>query len=191
MGEPALQVKPDPVFPPTRQHLVLIDLVRRHGWTAGAEIGLLRGKTFFALLEACPDLYLIGVDQWKQLPPSDVDGAEHYQKYDMAELARHVTGQAKRYLGRAKILHGASLDMVKQVPDRSLDFVFIDAAHTTDAAQADILAWGPKVKPEGRILGHDWQWPSVQKALENTLECHQRLAEQVWEAAPGALKGYE
>jgi predicted O-methyltransferase YrrM len=40
--------------------------------------------------------------------------------------------------------------------DRSLDFVFIDADHTTPKVTADVQAWLPKVKSGGVLAGHDW-----------------------------------
>jgi hypothetical protein len=180
MGESVLQVKPDPVFKGTQQHRVLIDMVRRHDWKQGAEIGLLRGKTLFALLDACGDLSMIGIDQWKQLAPSEEDGAEHYQRFNMADLERQVKARARHYGDRCTILHMTSARAAGYVPDASLDFVFIDAAHTEAAVGADIEAWLPKVKIAGWITGHDWNWPSVARAIDARLPGWQRHDENVW-----------
>ena len=38
----------------------------------------------------------------------------------------------------------------------TIDLVFIDADHTDEAVEADILAWTPKVKWKGTLCGHDW-----------------------------------
>src|SRR5690606_8706760 len=35
---------------PCAQHRILIEYVQKHGWTYGAEIGVLKGRTFFNLL---------------------------------------------------------------------------------------------------------------------------------------------
>jgi len=41
---------------------------------------------------------------------------------------------------------------------KQADLVFIDADHTPEHVQADIRAWLPKVKTEGILAGHDYQW---------------------------------
>lgn len=173
-------MKADPVFAPTQQWVVLLDLVRMHGWARGAEIGVLRGKTLFKLLDNAPGLTLFGVDQWRHLPESTEDGAEHYSKFDMRALAQDVKARALAYGERCRILHGDSVEMAAGIPDGSLDFVFIDAAHTTRAVLADIAAWKPKVRPGGMVTGHDWQWPSVAAALDQALPGWAKLPEQVW-----------
>lgn len=50
--------------------------------------------------------------------------------------------------------------------DESLDFVFVDAGHTTETVLKDLDAWWPKIKPGGMLAGHDADWASVQKALK-------------------------
>src|SRR5689334_25075384 len=38
---------------------------------------------------------------------------------------------------------------------RAADFVFIDGGHSSEAAQADLAAWAPWVRPGGALLIHD------------------------------------
>lgn len=51
--------------------------------------------------------------------------------------------------------------------DRSLDFVWVDAAHDYDSVCEDLIAWAPKVKTGGWIGGHDMQegFPGVVRAV--------------------------
>lgn len=51
--------------------------------------------------------------------------------------------------------------------DESLDFVFLDADHTKEGIEADIICWFPKVKKGGVFAGHDWDYPVIKKALNN------------------------
>lgn len=59
-----------------------------------------------------------------------------------------------------------SIEASKLYKDESLDFVFIDANHEYDFIRKDILTWLPKVKKGGYIGGHDYNWPSVTKAVD-------------------------
>lgn len=170
----------DPRYPGTRQHLLLIEMARRHGWRRGAEIGLLKGKTFGLLLDALPGLELLGVDQWRQLPEDEAAGSETYARFDMAAAEASCRAIAAGHPDRARILKGDSVAMAVTVADGSLDFVFIDAAHTTAAVAADVRAWAPKVRPGGLITGHDWWFDSVRAALDLVVPGWEPLAESVW-----------
>ena len=165
---------------PTNAHQVLIKFIQEYGWQRGAEIGVLRGKTFFAMLDASIDLYLIGVDQWKVLPFREDECAETYQGFPMDDLMRDVMERAKAYGERARILHSGSWFAARFIDDASLDFVFIDGDHTERGLKQDLLAWAPKVKPKGTILGHDWSWPTVRRVLDRHCPGWQAHDEEVW-----------
>ena len=49
-----------------------------------------------------------------------------------------------------------SVPGAKRIPDGSVDLAFIDAAHDYTNVHADILAYWPKVKPDGVLAGHDF-----------------------------------
>ena len=60
----------------------------------------------------------------------------------------------------------ASLEASQYYKDRSIDFVFIDAAHDYENVKADLNAWYPKVKLGGFIGGHDYPgYDGVVKAV--------------------------
>ena len=176
-------MRPDPRFPPTKHWEVLIVLVRKHGWTRGAEIGVLKGRCLFALLDACPELSMVAVDQWRHLELSDEPGAEHYRAHDMAACAELVKRRARDYGARCQIIHAAQDLAANFVNDGALDFVFLDADHTTPGTLVAIESWRPKVRRGGALLGHDWEcWPSVRAALDMEFgeAGWSRLQEQVW-----------
>jgi cephalosporin hydroxylase len=65
---------------------------------------------------------------------------------------------------------GRSVFVAQSVPDRSLDFVYIDADHTMSAVMSDLAAWWPKVRVGGEIGGHDFlpddfEWTGVARAV--------------------------
>lgn len=153
---------------------VLLDLVRENNWTRGAEIGVLDGSAvFFKLLDACPDLSLIAVDQWS---------AEDQHYGDLTETGKVFKDRAALYPGRAAVLEGPSAAMARMVEDGSLDFIFIDADHSEEAVLADIAAWRPKVREGGVILGHDIDWRGVKAAVEQSFSSYDVLPDDVWAA---------
>lgn len=142
-------------------------LVKQHGWTRGAELGICKGRTFLFVLDACPDLTLIGVDLWA--PQPDNPGIETYDKWDHVKGERYCRSEARAFGERAIIIKDWTVNAAKQIEDNSLDFVFIDADHSTEAVRNDIDAWWPKVKDTGWIIGHDIHWPVVKVVADEIL----------------------
>lgn len=64
------------------------------------------------------------------------------------------------------VLRMPSLEAVLQIPDKSVDMIFIDAIHT--AVGEDIDAWLCKMKPGGIVSGHDYG-TSVWQVAEQVL----------------------
>ncbi len=147
---------------------VIETMIRRGNWRIGAELGVLNGATFFHLLKTFPHLKMIGVDHWDATPGLRHDkesGITHYDHVPMAEFAANVKRRAKEYGPRAQILHMTTKEAADKIEDASLDFIFIDASHDTGSVLEDIANWRPKVRKGGGLIGHDSNWPSVQRAL--------------------------
>lgn len=168
----------------TQQHTVLIGMALQHKFTRGAEIGVLRGKTLFALLDACPELSMIAVDQWRHIGPREDECAETYTQFDMNALRASVISRAQTYKSngeaRCLILEGDSVEMADHVHYGSLDFVFLDGDHTEAGLSQDLRAWAPKVRDGGLVMGHDWSWPTVRRVLDRDVPGWSGLAENVW-----------
>jgi len=147
-----------------REHRVqfLRGLIDKYGWKHGAEIGVSAGRTTRHLLNHCPNLNMIAVDFW---PSVNEDGFSGFDK-KRVEFFRNL----RPYLGnRLRMIEKPSVEAVKLVEDDSLDFVFIDASHDEKNCTADIQAWSPKVKSDGMLLGHDFNWDTVKLAVEKTI----------------------
>lgn len=133
----------------------------------GAEIGVFAGELSQRLLRR-EDLSLYLVDSWATSAPDSAyalsedfhAGLTQAQQERYYGLAKELTAFAGP---RAKILRKPSVEAAADVPDASLDFVFIDADHTYEGCKADIEAWAPKVKPGGLISGHDFENTSFPK----------------------------
>lgn len=155
----------------------LAEKVQEHGWTRGAELGLWKGDTFLYLLEHCPDLHLIGVDLWAPQPGHD--GPEDWAGWDHAahEFIVRTGVDGSR---RARIIKDTTHNAAQQVDDGSLDFVFIDADHSTQGVRRDIEDWGPKLKESGWFFGHDIDWSTVKAAVDDLLPGYEVGPNVVW-----------
>jgi len=146
-----------------RRGMYIESLIKKHGWKIGAELGVWYGKTYFRLLEECPDLTLIGVDNWDPRYP-------HFAHHkDQTENRAEVYGKKAPYGGRSIILEMEMSKAAETIADSSLDFVFVDGDHTYEGCRTDILRWLPKIKDSGWIMGHDYLWPGVNQAVKELL----------------------
>lgn len=64
-----------------------------------------------------------------------------------------------------------SAQAAKRWPDKTVDFVFIDAAHDYESVKKDILAWQPLIKSGGILSGHDYGEPcGVKQAVDELIQ---------------------
>lgn len=143
---------------------------RARGWSLGAELGVLDGANHERILRACPALHLIGVDLWEPTP-----GYEEYPHVENEAAARAVSN---KFVRRSTLLKMSTAEAAAQVDDGTLDFVFIDADHSTEGVTADITNWTPKLKPAGWLMGHDIDWSSVQDAVAHLP--YKKTMDTVW-----------
>ena len=83
---------------------------------------------------------------------------------------------------KVKIVVDDHNNYAKQIADRSIDMVYIDAKHTFEEVTNDLDIWSKKVKSEGFICGHDYSvyWQGVVKAVDNFVKkiiCYYRHTE--------------
>lgn len=76
-----------------------------------------------------------------------------------------------------------SLTAASFFPDRSVEWVHLDARHDYASVKADIGAWLPKVKAGGWLSGDDFnepKWPDVVKAVRDVLPEAKVWTEAQW-----------
>lgn len=93
------------------------------------------------------------VDPWEVMPeqsmfPEEVKSGSLYEIF----LKNIEKVRMKNFICP---LRGKSVDIAKTVEDNSYDAIFIDGEHTYEACYEDLNAWYPKLKKEGRFVGHD------------------------------------
>lgn len=134
-------------------------LKRVEGKVIGAEIGVFGGDMSAGLLSK-EDLTLYMVDSWKGNGESyQGDSGDFHATISQEQQDGYYnrTKEMVKFAGdRAKIIRKDSKDACNEIPDASLDFVFIDADHSYEGSKSDILSWVTKVKPGGLLSGHDY-----------------------------------
>lgn len=119
-----------------------------------AEIGVLHGRSAFALLTSCPGPVYC-VDPWDDAGGKCLPGFK----------------RSCRHFENLRIVQGYSPAAAVEVPD--VDMVFIDGDHEYESVVADIEAWLPKTRK--LICGHDYQpdggaFPGVARAVHELFE---------------------
>ena len=155
--------------------MVLTEEANKHGWRFGAELGLWDGRTLFYLLENVPGLKMIGVDAFR-----DIGVPEYSTNWNHAGDFRQVMKQAKGYPGRLVLLKMLTVRAAHFIKDQSLDFVFVDADHSSCGVDADIHAWEGKIRPGGFMAGHDIDWPSVRSIVGVYFPNYETRKDNVW-----------
>ena len=138
---------------------VMINLLRSRPHAIGAEIGVFRGVFAEKLLRNLSGITkYYCVDPWEHYE-------DHLQILVPASMQVRVPPQralqiCKKYIRpyreKVVIIRKMSQDALIDVPDESLDWVFIDANHAYVYAKEDIIGWSKKVKIGGIISGHDY-----------------------------------
>jgi cephalosporin hydroxylase len=120
----------------------------------GVEVGVQDGFFSMHLLTYWKGEKLYSVDAWRQFGQY-VDGANVDHNGQLNCMAKTFMN-LYNFHTRSVIIKELSTDAASLFQDRSLDFVYIDAAHDYENVTRDITAWEPKVKVGGLLCGHDY-----------------------------------
>jgi hypothetical protein len=137
-----------------------------------AEIGVYRGAFAARLLAQCAHIsvyYMI--DPWRHLDdwnkPAN-KGNEVFERY-----FRQAMQKTDAWADKRVVLRGKTRDVIDRVPDRALDFAYVDGDHTLRGITIDLVKVFPKVRAGGWIGGDDFS-PSIwqhSEAYDPTLVC--------------------
>jgi len=136
-------------------------LLNELGYKKGAEIGVEKGNFSEVLCQKIPGLALTCVDSWTQIP-----GYRERHNNNQDQFYKSTKERLAPY--NCNIIKGFSMDVVKTIPDKSLDFVYIDANHEFQHCTNDIAEWSKKVRSGGIISGHDFNYFRTPQELIHT-----------------------
>ncbi len=77
---------------------------------------------------------------------------------EQQEINKFMAFHSIKYSGKkdkAEIIEKDSMEAVKQIPDKSLDFIFFDATMSKKQSYEEAKAYYPKIKKGGFFTGHD------------------------------------
>jgi len=131
---------------PEKRELYLDSMIKENNWNIGVEIGVRFGRTLFYLLDNNPNLKMYAVD---------IDTSQFYNQ---------LVGT--RYADRLVVLEGDSSTLASTIKE-TVDFVFIDGAHSKKAVIKDITEYRKILKDDRGLTGHDIDYPSIQSALSD------------------------
>jgi len=154
-----------PHYPRRGKGEQLAELLGELNFNEGAEIGTQRGLFARTLCTHNPNLHLICVDPWKAYNSVSQERQNDFYAQAMSNLQGMNITFIKKW----------SMDAIQDVPDGSLDFVYIDGNHIFDYAIMDIIHWVPKVRKGGIVALHDYHTQGcmgVICAVDAYTKCH-------------------
>ena len=125
------------------------NLIKEIEFPIGVEIGCADGFTTEHLLESNPNLSIYCIDPWVNY--IDWNGNNLNER---EEIYKIFLDRTSKFGDRVKVLRKFSDDAVTDIPDNSLDFIFIDGLHTYDQVTRDMTNYYPKLKNNGIFSGH-------------------------------------
>jgi len=147
----------------------LAKLYRELGYRKGAEVGVAGAKHSKMMCEQIPELELLCVDPWKRYQGNPRGGQQEKQDRNY-EIAKRVLRPFN-----ATLIPAMSMDAVRDVEPKSLDFVYIDGHHGFDWVMPDIIEWSKRVRSGGIVAGHDYyhfRWAGVVEAVNVYVKTH-------------------
>jgi hypothetical protein len=129
--------------------------LKNQGLRHVAEIGVYRGEFAAKILASAPSIErYIMIDPWRSIPdwnkPANTDNTT-FEAFYLEALAATDFAAHKR-----QVLRGKTTEVIGQIPDGTLDYVYIDGDHTLKGITIDLLSAWPKVKDGGWVTGDDF-----------------------------------
>lgn len=145
-----LKLKGLPVHIPNSSREELPMLFKNMGFKVGAEIGVYRGE--FTKLFAELGIKMYAIDPWIAY----LGAGRSENKDDMQDTNFEYAKETLSPFPDCTLIRKTSQDALVDIPDESLDFVYIDGDHRFRFIAEDIVEWSKKVKKGGIISGHDY-----------------------------------
>ena len=155
--------------------------ITEFNFKSGVEVGVNEGENIFEIAKNNSKLKIYGVDPYK-IQKENILYNEEYNDESLSIIKRKILKESLKY-PNLKIIIDRSDNASKQFDKESIDFVFIDGDHSYESVKTDINCWEPKVKEDGLIMGHDYNWGDVARAVGENFTEVWILPDSVWAAS--------
>jgi hypothetical protein len=165
-----------------KQYLELLDATPEGG--TFVELGCYKGKsTSFIGVEIHKrkrDINFFAVDSFQGATNStDVNEIKAYE--GISEIEESYTYNVSLIGNKIKTIVSLTDEAAQYFEDGSVDVIFVDGGHSYEVVKADILAWLPKMKPNGIMAGHDYNaWEGVNKAVTEIFGTPHKVENDCW-----------
>lgn len=162
---PIEQMKAEGRWPlPWTSAVGLVDQIKKLGDSVvGCEVGVSYGFNLVYFLDNLPNLSKVyAIDPYM---PYD-DGPSGWISQEVMDTVKRLfLINTEQHKDKVVFINMPSDQGYLQIPDNSLDYIFIDGDHSYDAVRRDMKNYFSKVKQGGIFAGHDYSWGGVQKAV--------------------------
>ena len=157
----------------------VVKIINENNFKKIVEIGVFWGSLAVEVLQRCQLEKYYLIDPWVQYsdPPAISSG---WSKEKWEDTCERTYSRLFKY-NAARIIRLPSVRAGRLFEIGSLDFVYIDAKHTFESCQTDIMTWLPKIRLGGILSGHDLNWKGVGRAVRAVFgEEFESLPGSVW-----------
>jgi len=124
------------------------------------EVGSFRGRSTVAIADG-----LTRVEQPRLIAVDTFGGDPEWSEIVDVGTARRLFDRNTAGIPFLEVIQGESIRAADELPDASVDWVFLDALHDYRSVRDDIRAWAPKLKQDGLMSGHDYGRAGVTDAV--------------------------
>tara|TARA_R110000824_G_scaffold183648_1_gene364664 strand:- start:223 stop:798 length:576 start_codon:yes stop_codon:yes gene_type:complete len=128
----------------------------------GLELGVSQAQSLMTILHNCSIKKLYGVDHWRGYTDYLSSNPNYQPVYTVSdeesEYCKLTALHRIKHSGmkdKVTIIEADSLEAVKKIKDKSLDFIFFDAMLDENQTYKEALAYYPKIKSGGYFMGDD------------------------------------
>lgn len=153
--------------PWVNRHDVVASLINKKNVETAVELGVAFGGNSENILLKTKVKKLYGIDPYKNRWTYN-DGMNKNQK-DLDEIFKSTIKRLNKYGERYTHIRKNSIKALEEVPNNTLDFVYVDADHSYIGCLNDLRLWVPRVKNGCIIAGDDYGnklFPGVKKAVD-------------------------
>ena len=184
------------------RYRVISRFALQNKWEQGLELGVWVGTTTLFLMRntnmrmTCVDAWEVQDDnpeydwQYNKKPVFQNGKLIRLEEFkDEGQVWNHRANEkkfrqeAEQWGDRIKIIKGRSMNVINQIADESMDFIFHDSDHSYPFVKNEIQAYLPKLKPGGYSIGDDYNWTPVKRSVREAFGLNYGITgKDVWYA---------